>query len=86
MKKSDFGDILEVVIILAVLVAGLFYTAYGLFDTSSVSGSQARQIRVNLAPVVKALARGQPFDKLRASLSPRGQIRGNQLELSGSMA
>ena len=27
---------------LAVLVAGLFYTAYGLFDTSSVSGSHNR--------------------------------------------
>jgi len=42
MKKSDFGDVIEVVIILAVLVAGLFYTAYGLFDTSSVSGSHNR--------------------------------------------
>jgi hypothetical protein len=42
MKKSDFGDIVEVVIILVVLVAGLFYTAYGFFDTSSVSGSHNR--------------------------------------------
>ena len=42
MKKSDFGDVIEVVIILAVLVAGFFYTVYGLFDTSSVSGSHNR--------------------------------------------
>jgi len=42
MKKADFGDIMDVVIILAVLVAGLFYTAYGLFDRSSVSGSHNR--------------------------------------------
>ena len=42
MKKSDLGDIIEVVIVLVVLIAGLFYTAYGLFDTSSVSGSHNR--------------------------------------------
>jgi len=42
MKKTDFGDIIEVVILLAVLVVGFFYTAYGLFDTSSVSGSHNR--------------------------------------------
>ena len=42
MKKSDIGDIIEVVIILVTLVAGLFYTAYGLFDTNSVSGSHNR--------------------------------------------
>ncbi len=42
MKKSDFGDIIEVIIILAILVAGLFYTAYGLFDRGSVSGSYNR--------------------------------------------
>ena len=42
MKKSDFGDIVEVVIILAVLVAGFFYTTYWLFDTSSISGSHNR--------------------------------------------
>jgi len=42
MKKADIGDIVEVVIILAVLVAGLFYTAYGLFDRDSVSGSHNR--------------------------------------------
>ena len=42
MKKSDFGDIMEVVIVLAVLAVGLFYTAYGLFDTSSISGSHNR--------------------------------------------
>jgi len=42
MKKSDIGDIVEVVIVLAVLVAGFFYTAYGLFDTGSISGSHNR--------------------------------------------
>ena len=42
MKKSDFGDVIEVVIILAVLVVGFFYTAYGLFDRGSVSGSHNR--------------------------------------------
>ena len=42
MKKSDFGDVVEVVIVLAVLGAGIFYTVYGLFDTSSVSGSYNR--------------------------------------------
>lgn len=42
MKKSDFGDIIEVVIILMVLVAGLFYTAHDLFDQGSVSGSHNR--------------------------------------------
>ena len=42
MKKSDFGDIVEVLIILVVLAVGFFYTAYGLFDMSSVSGSHNR--------------------------------------------
>jgi len=42
MKKTDFGDIIEVVILLAVLVVGFFYTAYGLFDTGSISGSRSR--------------------------------------------
>lgn len=42
MKKSDFGDIIEVVILLVVLMVGLFYTAYGLFDRGSVSGSHNR--------------------------------------------
>ena len=42
MKKSDLGDIVEVVIILVILVAGFFYTAYGLFDMSSVAGSHNR--------------------------------------------
>ena len=42
MKKSDFGDIIEVVIILAILVAGFFYTVHGLFDKDSVSGSHNR--------------------------------------------
>ena len=42
MEKTDFGDIVEVVIISAVLVAGFFYTVYGFFDTSSVSGSHNR--------------------------------------------
>ena len=42
MKKSDIGDIVGVVIILAFLVAGLFYAAYGLFDTGSISSSYNR--------------------------------------------
>lgn len=42
MKKSDFGDIIEVVIILAILLAGFFYAAYGLFDKGSISGSRSR--------------------------------------------
>ncbi len=42
MKKSDFGDVIEVAIVLVVLAAGLFYTAYGLFDRGSVSGSHNR--------------------------------------------
>ena len=42
MKKLDFGDIVEVLIILVVLAVGFFYTAYGLFDTSSISGSHNR--------------------------------------------
>ena len=42
MKKTDFGDIIEVVIVLAVLLAGFFYTAYGLFDRGFVSGSHNR--------------------------------------------
>ena len=42
MKKPDFGDIVEVAIILVVLAVGFFYTAYELFDTSSVSGSHNR--------------------------------------------
>ena len=41
MKKSDFGDIIEVVIILAVLTAGFFYTVHG-FDKDSISGSHNR--------------------------------------------
>jgi len=42
MRKSDLGDVIEVVIILAILVAGLFYTAHGLFDHDSISGSHNR--------------------------------------------
>jgi len=42
MKKSDFGDIIEVVIILAILIAGFFYTLHGLFDKDSISGSHNR--------------------------------------------
>jgi len=42
MKKSDFGDIVEVLVILVVLAVGFFYTAYGLFDTGYVSGSHNR--------------------------------------------
>ena len=42
MKKSDFGDIIEVVILLVVLVVGFFYTIHGLFDKSSISGSHNR--------------------------------------------
>ena len=42
MKKSDFGDIIEVLIILTILAAGLFYTIHGLFDKDSISGSHNR--------------------------------------------
>lgn len=42
MKKSDFGDIIEVVILLVVLLVGLFYTVHGLIGGSSVSGSYNR--------------------------------------------
>ncbi|MBI3442867.1 MAG: hypothetical protein HY007_03810 [Candidatus Sungbacteria bacterium] len=42
MKKSDIGDIVEVVTVLAVLVAGLFYTIHGLMNGNSVSGSHNR--------------------------------------------
>ncbi len=42
MKKSDFGDIVEVVIILAILIAGFFYTLHGLFNKDSISGSHNR--------------------------------------------
>jgi len=42
MKKSDFGDIFEVVIILAILISGFFYTLHGLFDKDSISGSHNR--------------------------------------------
>ena len=42
MKKSDFGDIIEVVILLVVLVVGFFYTVHGLLDKDSISGSHGR--------------------------------------------
>ena len=42
MKKSDFGDIIEVVILLAILIGGFFYTVHGLFDKDSISGSHNR--------------------------------------------
>ena len=42
MKKSDFGDVVEVVIILTILVAGFFYTVYGLSEKDSISGSHNR--------------------------------------------
>ncbi|MBI2052485.1 MAG: hypothetical protein HYT38_02290 [Candidatus Sungbacteria bacterium] len=42
MKKSDIGDIIEVVILLVILVVGFFYTIHGLVDGSSVSGSHNR--------------------------------------------
>jgi len=42
MKKSDFGDIIEVVILLAILIGGFFYTIHGLFDKNSISGSHNR--------------------------------------------
>jgi len=42
MKKSDFGDIIEVVILLAILIGGFFYTIHGLFDKDSISGSHNR--------------------------------------------
>ena len=42
MKKSDFGDIIEVLIIVSFLVAGFFYTIHGLFDKDSISGYHNR--------------------------------------------
>lgn len=42
MKKSDLGDIIEVVIILAVLIAGLLYTIHGFMDKSGISGTSGR--------------------------------------------
>ena len=42
MKKSGFGDIVEVVILLIVFVVGFFYTIYGLSDRDSISGSHNR--------------------------------------------
>lgn len=42
MKKSDWGDAIEVVIILAILVAGFFYTLHGLFNDGGISGSHNR--------------------------------------------
>jgi hypothetical protein len=42
MKKSEWGDRIEVVIILIVLIAGFFYTLHGLFDKGSISGSHNR--------------------------------------------
>lgn len=42
MEKLDFGNIIEVIIILTIPVAGLSYTAYGLFDRGSISGSHNR--------------------------------------------
>ena len=42
MKKSDFGDIIEVVILLVVLMVGFFYTIHGLSDRDSISGSHNR--------------------------------------------
>ncbi|MDP2703939.1 MAG: hypothetical protein Q8P01_01825 [bacterium] len=42
MKKSEFGDIIEVVILLAILIGGFFYTIHGLFDKDSISGSHNR--------------------------------------------
>ncbi len=46
MKKSDFGDVIEVVILLVVLVVGFFYTIHGLFDMDSISGSHNRYYEV----------------------------------------
>lgn len=42
MKKSDFGDIIEVVILLVILVVGFFYTIHGFAGGNSVSGSHNR--------------------------------------------
>lgn len=42
MKKSDIGDVVEVVIILVILVVGFFYTIHGLAGGDSVSGSYNR--------------------------------------------
>lgn len=46
MKKHELGDIIEVVIILAVLVAGLVFTIHGFMSKSSISGSSGRYYEV----------------------------------------
>ena len=42
LRGRDFGDIIEVVILLVVLVIGFFYTVHGLSDRDSISGSHNR--------------------------------------------
>lgn len=42
MKKSDFGDTIEVIVIVVVLIAGLIYTANGLMNGGGVSGTSGR--------------------------------------------
>lgn len=42
MKKSDWGDAIEVIILLVILIAGFFYAVHGLFDKDSISGSHGR--------------------------------------------
>lgn len=42
MKKSEWSDIIQVVIILVILVAGFFYTLNGLFSDGGVSSSHNR--------------------------------------------
>jgi len=76
MKKSDFGDIVEVVIILAVLVAGFFYTAYGfsirvLFRVLIIATTKRTRTSNKLSQIAKtgsiwhqwckALVLGQPL-------------------------
>jgi hypothetical protein len=42
MKKRDLGDIIEVVIIVAVLITGLLYTVNGLMNEGGISGASGR--------------------------------------------
>lgn len=46
MNKHELGDIIEVVIILAVLAAGLIFTIHGFMSKSSISGSSGRYYEV----------------------------------------
>ena len=46
MKKHELGDIIEVVIILAVLITGLIFTIHGFMSKGSISGGSGRYYEV----------------------------------------